>query len=591
MRAEIYQRILDQSGVELATAEAWLLGRLATSDTLEHAQPRATTPEEVAALTACLLHRGYLEIDPATGRLELSGRGRTGERRPHRGGPRRAHRYRRRHASAGRRGGRHPAPPRGLAASPTSQNPPRASRLLPAARSAAPARQELRLDLTLPRREMGRSAHDSAARWCCVQPSTLRHALRLLLALERSAFLAMAAFPTAGSPTHLKSSSGSPTTRRSGWRQDGIVGVHRDLRLMAVRVTVPGSRDRRGRPGCRRSTSSASRRMIQLNDRVVLAVYNAPRTRRRRAERNQYCAFLQGRRAAHPLSTTSRSGTRRTRRRTGRSGAARRRTGRSSHAATTCFTRRPAPINVISSTASRHDPAGFIFARRRTYRAVGRTRPLFDTFGHNPYPENSAEPPCAVPRGHRPDRRGRLRDADERPPTAFDGHGTAGAGQPRRHDLVRRGRLPDRSAARQAAATTPGRENDALRAARRRDGRRRPGDATAGRDPARLLPAGGLRLPQLRVARRGPARRLAGRAPVPGRDAQAVVRRPSRLRSPKCGGETRTARKSAAHRKADARSGVYSSARRGVRSEGLSSSRRSSTSLSRAKSLRNWLSA
>jgi hypothetical protein len=54
---------------------------------------------------------------------------------------------------------------------------------------------------------------------------------------------------------------------------------------------------------------------------------------------------------------------------------------------------RPFPINVVSSTASRHDPADFVFALGDAYRSFGRTRPLFDTFGHNPYPENSAEPP------------------------------------------------------------------------------------------------------------------------------------------------------------------------------------------------------
>src|SRR5262249_41606146 len=74
-RARIYARILDESGLELAPDEAWLLGRLATRGMLEHAQPRTTTPEEVAALTADLVHRGYLVIDPA-GRLELSEQGR-----------------------------------------------------------------------------------------------------------------------------------------------------------------------------------------------------------------------------------------------------------------------------------------------------------------------------------------------------------------------------------------------------------------------------------------------------------------------------------------------------------------------------------
>ncbi|TML96567.1 MAG: hypothetical protein E6G03_04940 [Actinobacteria bacterium] len=57
---------------------------------------------------------------------------------------------------------------------------------------------------------------------------------------------------------------------------------------------------------------------------------------------------------------------------------------------------RPGPTNVISSTASRHDPAGFVFALGVSYRLSGRSRPLFDTFGHNPYPENSAEAPWVL---------------------------------------------------------------------------------------------------------------------------------------------------------------------------------------------------
>src|SRR3954470_12561793 len=60
-------------------------------------------------------------------------------------------------------------------------------------------------------------------------------------------------------------------------RQDGVVGVHRDLRLMAVRVTVPW------RPGQVRPTKRQQvylhriSRMIQLNDRIVLSVYNFAR--------------------------------------------------------------------------------------------------------------------------------------------------------------------------------------------------------------------------------------------------------------------------------------------------------------------------
>jgi MFS family permease len=76
MRRDIYRQIVKDARVELAPAEAWLLGRLATRGTLEHAQSRSTTPEEVAELTADLLHRGYLTFHPADDRLSLSTRGR-----------------------------------------------------------------------------------------------------------------------------------------------------------------------------------------------------------------------------------------------------------------------------------------------------------------------------------------------------------------------------------------------------------------------------------------------------------------------------------------------------------------------------------
>jgi hypothetical protein len=53
-------------------------------------------------------------------------------------------------------------------------------------------------------------------------------------------------------------------------------------------------------------------------------------------------------------------------------------------------------INVISSTAPRHGPLAFLRDLGAAYAASGRTRPLVDTFGHNPYPLNASEPPTAV---------------------------------------------------------------------------------------------------------------------------------------------------------------------------------------------------
>jgi hypothetical protein len=75
-RTAIYRRIVDESRLELGPSEAWLLGRLATVGTLEHDPPRAAMPEKIALLTARLLERGYVALDPAGDGLELSERGR-----------------------------------------------------------------------------------------------------------------------------------------------------------------------------------------------------------------------------------------------------------------------------------------------------------------------------------------------------------------------------------------------------------------------------------------------------------------------------------------------------------------------------------
>jgi hypothetical protein len=52
-------------------------------------------------------------------------------------------------------------------------------------------------------------------------------------------------------------------------------------------------------------------------------------------------------------------------------------------------------LTVLDSTASGHAPEAFLHAVAAAYRASGRTRPLVDAFGHNPYPRAPAEPPSA----------------------------------------------------------------------------------------------------------------------------------------------------------------------------------------------------
>ncbi|HZT45617.1 MAG TPA: hypothetical protein VFA24_05495 [Gaiellaceae bacterium] len=55
-------------------------------------------------------------------------------------------------------------------------------------------------------------------------------------------------------------------------------------------------------------------------------------------------------------------------------------------------------LTVLDSTASAHAPDAFLEAVGAAYRASGRTRPLVDGFGHNPYPASPGEWPDAVHR-------------------------------------------------------------------------------------------------------------------------------------------------------------------------------------------------
>src|SRR6185437_10773554 len=53
-------------------------------------------------------------------------------------------------------------------------------------------------------------------------------------------------------------------------------------------------------------------------------------------------------------------------------------------------------VNVISSTSPHKHPAAFIAGLGAAYRASGRTLPIFDTFGHDAYPDRDGEPPAVV---------------------------------------------------------------------------------------------------------------------------------------------------------------------------------------------------
>src|SRR3954462_13131568 len=97
----------------------------------------------------------------------------------------------------------------------------------------------------------------------------VRQFLRLPLALGVACLLAAVSAREVES-THLKIIVGV-TDDTAKWmvRQDGIGGVHRDLRLMAVRVTIPWSGQAKP-TRLQEVYLQRVRRMTQLNERVVL---------------------------------------------------------------------------------------------------------------------------------------------------------------------------------------------------------------------------------------------------------------------------------------------------------------------------------
>ena len=182
------------------------------------------------------------------------------------------------------------------------------------------------------------------------------------------------------------------------WRASpaAIDSVYRDLGVGAVRITLPWQRGLTQPTKLQQVYGHRIAMLLALGERVVLAVYGppsqAPTTER---WRDQYCGFVahvvtrlpirdvviwnEANSAAYWPSSSGAAGYERL--------------------LATCWDtlhRRVRGINVISSTAAHHDPVGFALALGDAYRASGRTRPIADTFGHNPYPDYSGEPVTTV---------------------------------------------------------------------------------------------------------------------------------------------------------------------------------------------------
>jgi len=182
-------------------------------------------------------------------------------------------------------------------------------------------------------------------------------------------------------------------------RPDGYIGVQRELGAPFTRITIPW------RPGLRRTNRlvatylDRAARAGRLRQKVVLAVFgHAAQAPLDAQSREQYCGFVRSLFAAAPDTAAvviwNEANSPRYWPQGPEGGAA-----AYDSLLARCYDvlhALRANVNVVDSTASHYDPAGFITRLGEAYRASGRTRPIIDTFGHNPYPEFAAEDPWAT---------------------------------------------------------------------------------------------------------------------------------------------------------------------------------------------------
>jgi hypothetical protein len=225
-------------------------------------------------------------------------------------------------------------------------------------------------------------------------------------AVRRGAFFGigvcvLAAFPLAASADRGPTPS-APFTPfvigvdddHSKWlaRPDGLVAKYRDLGVEAVRITIPW---RRGLSRATRVRIYLHRGagLIQRGQRVVISVFGPPsEAPLDEATRKQYCTFLRYILVRVPFRDVAIWNEANSPTFWPQSAGAL----AYEELLAACWKRLrglPQEVNLISTTAAHHDPAGFMRAVGDAYRARGRSHPIIDTFGHNPYPDNAAEPP------------------------------------------------------------------------------------------------------------------------------------------------------------------------------------------------------
>jgi hypothetical protein len=182
---------------------------------------------------------------------------------------------------------------------------------------------------------------------------------------------------------------------------DRIVSAYDELNIGAVRVTL------RWQPG-EYGLDSVSRLQLRrvVNGapgtvRIVLAVYGSARDApRSAAARMQYCSFVADALHFAPgladiVIWNEANSTRFWRPQRGAAAAY-------EALLADCYDELHAVrkrLNIVTSTAPHDDPGRFITALGAAYRASGRRERIFDSFGHNPYPNTNTESPLTVHAG------------------------------------------------------------------------------------------------------------------------------------------------------------------------------------------------
>src|SRR5438093_2111094 len=180
-------------------------------------------------------------------------------------------------------------------------------------------------------------------------------------------------------------------------KPDGFVAVQRELGAPFTRITIPWQRGEvRLRPVVKTYLGRAAA-AGRLHQKVVLAVYgDAADAPTNALGREQYCRYVRNAMALVPaMSAVVIWNEANTPRYWPPSAGARAYEALLARCWDVLHAARQT-VNVVDSTASHYDPAAFIRGLGAAYRASGRQRPIVDTFGHNPYPENAAEPPWAT---------------------------------------------------------------------------------------------------------------------------------------------------------------------------------------------------